>query len=259
MIDNFIKLLRLKNRYTQEYVANILGISRQSYTILEKNDSKIRMEQIEKLSNLYNMSKSDFVNQKERNIDVNVISKGENIEKNNKNSDIRINIPQRNMDKFKQVLLYILSNVGAKPNVGQVVLYKLLYFIDFDFYEKYEEQLIGITYIKNNYGPTPVEFKKLIDDMKNNKELKEVKIKYFNYQQTKYLPLKEYNIKDLSALEIQHINEELNRLSDKSATELSDLSHKDVPWIIAKEQEEIDYESVFYRTSETSVRRYDNL
>jgi len=30
------------------------------------------------------------------------------------------------------------------------VLYKILYFIDFDYYEKYEEQLMGALYIKNN-------------------------------------------------------------------------------------------------------------
>ena len=33
------------------------------------------------------------------------------------------------------------------------VLYKLLYFIDFDYYEKFEEQLVGATYIKNHLDP----------------------------------------------------------------------------------------------------------
>ncbi len=48
-------------------------------------------------------------------------------------------------------LLYVLNKVGCKYNVGETVLYKLLYFIDFDFYEKYEEQLIGATYVKNHH------------------------------------------------------------------------------------------------------------
>ena len=73
------------------------------------------------------------------------------------------------------------------------------------------------------------------------------------------MPLKDYDLTNLSAIEKQHIDEELNRLSNKNATELSDLSHKDVPWIITDYQKPIDYESVFYRTSETSVRKYDNL
>ena len=78
---------------------------------------------------------------------------------------IRINIPQKHLEKFKQVFLYVLQQVGAKPNVGETVLYKLLYFIDFDFYEKHEEQLMGLTYIKNTHGPTPREFKVVVDEM----------------------------------------------------------------------------------------------
>ena len=75
----------------------------------------------------------------------------------------RVNIPQKNIEKFKQVMLYVLEKVGAKPNVGMTVLYKLFYFIDFDYYEKYEQQLMGLTYVKNTHGPTPREFKVVVD------------------------------------------------------------------------------------------------
>ena len=69
-------------------------------------------------------------------------------------------------------------------------------------------------------------------------------------------PEYEPDISKLSSREIKHIDTELKRLSDKNATELSNLSHKDVPWITAKEGGQIDYESVFYRTDDTSVRIY---
>ena len=64
-----------------------------------------------------------------------------------------------------------LGKVGAKPNVGETVLYKLLYFIDFNYYEKYEEQLIGATYIKNHHGPTPIEFQAIVNEMIEKKEI----------------------------------------------------------------------------------------
>jgi hypothetical protein len=38
--------------------------------------------------------------------------------------------------------------------------------------------------------------------------------------------------------------------------QLSALSHKDVPFITAQEGKPLDYESVFYRTKDTSVREY---
>lgn len=78
---------------------------------------------------------------------------------------MRISIPANNAQKFREVLLYILNKIGAKSNVGESVIYNLLYFIDFDFYEKYEEQLIGATYKKNTFGPTPIEFAVLEDQI----------------------------------------------------------------------------------------------
>ena len=51
-------------------------------------------------------------------------------------------------EKFKHLILYILSQVGAKYNVGKVVLYKLLYFSEFDFYELHGEHISGYPFIK---------------------------------------------------------------------------------------------------------------
>jgi hypothetical protein len=53
-----------------------------------------------------------------------------------------------NKEKFKELLLYILYEVGMKPNIGKTVLYKLLYFCDFNFYELYGKSITGMQYIK---------------------------------------------------------------------------------------------------------------
>ena len=74
-----------------------------------------------------------------------------------KSDGLQIRVTEKNLDKFKQVLLYVLNKVGGKPNIGETVLHKLLYFIDFDYYEKFEENLMGATYIKNHHGPTSIE------------------------------------------------------------------------------------------------------
>ncbi|MFA4889074.1 MAG: Panacea domain-containing protein, partial [Candidatus Omnitrophota bacterium] len=133
-----------------------------------------------------------------------------------------------------------------------------LYFIDFDFYEKYEEQLIGATYLKNHYGPTPAEFKEIVKKMKKDKELTEVKDRYFQYPQTKYLPLRPPDLTKLKGNEIQIIDEVLERLSNNNANEISEYSHNDVPWLTTEKGEVIDYEKVFYRTKPYSVRNYSD-
>jgi hypothetical protein len=41
-----------------------------------------------------------------------------------------------------------------------------------------------------------------------------------------------------------------------NATQISDYSHNDVPWLTTEDGKVIDYESVFYRTAPYSVRDY---
>ncbi|MBI2252246.1 MAG: DUF4065 domain-containing protein [Armatimonadetes bacterium] len=247
-----IKNLREKEKLSQEDLANLLKISRVSISQIENGGRKITAEEIAKFSEIFNISTDILLNLRE---DIKVILEKRKKESSEKKEEIRINVPQKNLEKFKEVLIYILNKVGSKPNIGQTVLYKLLYFIDFNFYEKYEEQLIGITYIKNNYGPTPLEFKKIIKQMEG-RDLRKIKDKYFQYPQTKYLPLREPSLTKLRANETKTIDEVLDKLSDMSASQISDYSHNDVPWITTENGKIIDYESVFYRTSAYSVRSY---
>jgi len=176
-----------------------------------------------------------------------------------RSTEMRISIPEQNLERFKQVLLYTLEKVGAKPNVGMTVLYKLLYFVDFDYYEKYEKQLMGLTYIKNTHGPTPREFVSVVENMKECGELIEVKSKYFQHEQKKFLPKNEPNLALLTGQELELIDDVLQRYSDKSATTLSAMTHRDTPWLSSAEGEDIDYELAFYRPEEFSVRDYGEL
>jgi len=257
MIGKYIQKQRERFQYSQEYVSKKLGLSRPTYINIEQEDRDLSLTEIQKLSKIFNISIEDLVKQKPM-ADIKIRIKTEKKTKIEKDKeDIRISVPQRNFNKFREVLLYIITKVGAKPNVGETVLYKLLYFIDFDYYEKYEEQLIGATYIKNHHGPTPIEFKTLIEDMIAKKELVIVRNKYFNYDQTKYLAVRNPDLsKLLSAQELRHIDEVLARLADKNANELSEYSHQDIPWVVAEDAKPIDYETVFYRTPKTSVRNY---
>ncbi|QQS18170.1 hypothetical protein IPL68_06060 [Candidatus Saccharibacteria bacterium] len=67
------------------------------------------------------------------------------------------------------------------------------------------------------------------------------------------MPHKSVDLRKLSANELLHIDETLARLSDKTASELSELSHFDTPWLAAKDGKPIAYRGVFYRTSKTAV------
>ena len=262
----FIKSLRKERDFSQLEIAKKLGISRSSYIAFEQGKRDLTLKEANELSKIFQISIEDI--QSGKIYEPEIVFKKNNketlIKKRNINDgtpEERISVPQEKVEKFKQVLLYILAKVGGKPNIGQTVLYKLLYFIDFDYYEKYEEQLIGARYIKNTHGPTPLIFPKIVKELEANGFIEAIKSKFYKYDQTKYLinPSISVNLSTLSAQELSHIDEELDRLSDLTATKISDLSHIDTPWKIAKEKEVLDYEYVFYRPEETSVREYEPL
>jgi len=235
MVTSILKQ-RKKLGLSQEELARRMGVSRPTLVKIEKGERKLNIKEKQKLESIFALFE---------------VSAFE--------SDMRINIPQKNIEKFKQVLLYVLQKVGAKPNVGMTVLYKLLYFIDFDFYEKYEIQFMGLTYIKNTHGPTPREFVSVVKDMGESGELIEVKSKYFAHEQKKFLPKNEPDLSLLNGQEVEMIDDVLRRYADKSASQLSDMTHRDMPWKATRDGADIDYELAFYRPDEFSVREYDVL
>lgn len=225
---------------SQSDVAAVLGVSRPTYLAIEKGGRKPTVEQEAALASVLSVSRDTVA--KHLAVPI-VVSDTVHVKQ----------IPKENVDKFEQVLLYVVSKVGSHPNIGQTALYKLLYFIDFDYYEKYHEYLVGATYIKNTHGPSPVSFAKIARKLEQTGKLVLVQSKYFGFDQKKYLVTFEPTVSELSAQELKHIDDELKRLASKSAKELSDLSHIDTPWRVAKDKQVLNYRHAFYRPDETSV------
>ena len=260
MLAKFIQEQRKKRDLTQEFLASALKISRPTYAQIEQGERDLTITEAKKLAEVFDIPFGNFLERKE---DTKTIVKieGKKKQKQEAKNEIRISVPQEKVEKFEQTLLYILAKIGGKPNIGQTVLYKLLYFIDFDYYEKFEEQLIGAKYMKNMHGPTPIMFAKIIERLEKEQKVEKVKSKFYKYEQTKYLvnPDNPLDLSTLSAQELAHIDWEIDRLGDLTATQISSLSHLDTPWVAAEDRDALEYEHVFYRPEETSVRQYEEL
>lgn len=251
-IGRRVRELREKTGMSQDVLARNMKLPRPAISQIESGARKLATDELVRLSRIFHVTVDDLLNPGN---EPEVCLHEEKVEKELK-PRMRISVPQKNLQKFKEVLLHILNKVGSKPNIGETVIYKLLYFIDFDFYEKYEEQLIGATYMKNQYGPTPIEFAKIVEQMIKKGEIEKVKSDYFNYPQTKYLPRNKPDLTKFKASEIEVIDDVLNRLSEMNGSQISAYSHGDVPWLTTGDGEVIEYESVFYRTPPYSVRAY---
>lgn len=251
-------ILKLRNdaNLSQQEVADKLSMARATYSGLELGRREPNLSELKGLAEFYQISPADLIEGKLASAQ----TPPTNISFEAHDDIIPREIVATNPDKLREVLLYVLDKIGGKPNVGETVLYKLLYFIDFDYYEKHGKSITGLTYVRNHYGPTPKlqTFNGVVEAMKKAEQLEVVETKYFTHLQKKYLATVKPDLKNLSAEELQHVDEELNRLGDKSAAELTDLSHKDTPWIVTKNTKPIDYQFAMYRTPLTSVRGFED-
>ncbi|HDO06354.1 MAG TPA: DUF4065 domain-containing protein [Bacteroidetes bacterium] len=251
-IGQRITKLRKMKGLSQEDLARSVKISRPSLAQIELGNRSVNIMELQRLSMVLGFSLDDFMSEDflaGQHIIDKTEAKSQKIEE-------RISVPVLNINKFKNVLLYILEKCAGKPNVGETVLYKLLYFSDFNYYELYEEHLTGAKYRKLPYGPVPQNLNTIISQMIDEGKLQRVKTEYYSYPQTRYLPLVKADLTELKASEKEIIDKVIEQMSDWSAAAISNYSHKDMPWLASKEGEEINYELAFYREAPFSVRNY---
>lgn len=251
-IGEIIRALRKQKNISQDQLAQALSIPRTSVSQIENGGRELSFIELQKVLALFEVSFEEFTT---HGIPLKEIASEK---KKGINKKIKFEA-----DKFKQLLLYILEKCGGKPNVGETVLYKLLYFCDFNFFEIYEKPLTGMKYKKMQFGPIPDQtlFNPVILEMRNSGMIEKVSRPYVNDTiQTRYLNFAEADLsvfgKDIDKM-IKVVDLVIERLSGMSARQIEDHSHRDYPWQAHQDNEEIDYSSVFFRSGEFANRDYE--
>ena len=252
-IGKRLAALRKQKQMTQEDIAGVLAIPRSSVAQLESGKRNLSVEELIILSQELHFSMNEFLS-KDYHLESDVHTVKE--EKEEYASE-RISVPKTNLAKFKNILIYILEQCAGKPNIGETVLYKLLYFSDFNYYELYENHLTGARYKKLDYGPVPQKIDIVLEQLIENNQLKRIRTKYHGYTQSRFIPLVKADLKTFSAAEKEVIDNVIQGMSDWSAAAISEYSHNDMPWKATNFGKDINYELAFYREQPYSVRNYD--
>lgn len=226
-LGDFLSDKRKKNNLSQEEVSSRVDLSRVAYSQIEKNNRSVKVTELVKLSEVLNFSISD------------ALFRGFNFPNERAK-------PIFNYEKFKATLLYILKRCENKANVGKIVLYKLLYFTDFNYFEKYKTFLTGVRYSKLPMGPVP-NVTDILEQLQENGDIELVNTMYFNFPQMRYEARVNPDLSVLSEKEIKVIDDVLIEHSNKTGSEISEYSHGDAPWLETRDFGEIDYNLVFNR------------
>lgn len=232
---------------SQDDLAKAISIQRTSLTQIELGNRKLGALELKRISLVLGFSLDEILSPVIHDHD----TPGEPASHANPPLDSSAPIPA---DKLRHVLLYILERCAGKPNVGETVLCKLLYFSDFNYFEQYLEPLTGIAYRKLPYGPVPRDLDRIMGRMTAENALQRVKCKYQGFSQIRYMPLQKADLRLLKASEKETIDKVIEQMSEWSAATISAYSHSDVPWMISRLGCDIDYALALRREPPHSVR-----
>jgi transcriptional regulator with XRE-family HTH domain len=254
-IGKRLRRLRKKKGFSQDDIARILKIPRPSVVQMEKGNRNISLLEMNILSETLGFSIDNFLTASyEAPSEIAIVAEPE-VESGI--AAMRDSTPVLKKGKLETVLLHITTQCGAKPNMDVALLLNLLYFCDFNHYELHEEQLTGLLYTKQSFGPSPEQALKLIKEMEDEKKLLRYKSSYANVPHIKYLPGAQADLMRINAAEKEVIDLVIEQFSSWPASRLSTYAREDMPWKATELREPIDYELVFYRRPPYSVRFYE--
>jgi len=155
--------------------------------------------------------------------------------------------------KYQNAVLYLCLKLKGEVR-GKKKLAKLLYFADFDLYEKSQKLITGDIYQALPMGPVPSALEEITTEMtkKNLLSIEQVE------ERNGYIPTEVY--KCLTEPDLSVFDEEEKKMLDRIITkyghlngkQLEELSHAEAPYVGTELRKEIPYELAFYRGTDFS-------
>ena|ERR1700761_8188848 len=152
-----------------------------------------------------------------------------------------------NVDKFRELILYICSKCASHQKFGAVKLNKILFYSDFFGYLQFGKPITGVEYQKLPKGPAPRRLVPIQNEMIANGELVIQPRQFWTSrkQQKRPVNLRTANLALFDAREIALVDEIIENFRNLTADETSDISHNEIGWKAARIGETIPYETVF--------------
>ena len=165
--------------------------------------------------------------------------------------DIYNGYKEFNMDKLENIISYIASKVD---NLTITSLNKYLWFIDMLSFNKRAISITGLTYQKQQYGPTIMdglyEEISLLDDLYERKDIETT-----NGNITNILSKGNFNLSLINEKEKEIIDTIIETLKNKKVNEISTLSHKEEGWKKTKNLDRISFEYKFNLLSNLELNK----
>ena len=156
--------------------------------------------------------------------------------------------------KYQNAILYLCWKIGGEVR-GKKKLAKLLYFADFDLYEKDQRSITGDIYKAFPKGPLPSALNEMIQGLAKKGTLRVETIQEWGAD---YAPTEVYQCTtkpDMSVFdseEIKILDRVARRYGNLNGEQLAELSHAEAPYAATELHQEVPYEFAYYRGTDFS-------
>lgn len=152
-----------------------------------------------------------------------------------------------NEKKYKNAILFFAKKI-QNGTLGKLKMMKLLYYLDFDFFEKYGSSVTNDEYLRFENGPVPRMAEKILKAM-DGKEIRITRRKIgegYNDQHHIETSLN-FDINVFTKEELIMLEEVADKWEKFTGAEMKSATHGEAPWVATKPNCVIDYNLAFYR------------
>lgn len=147
--------------------------------------------------------------------------------------------------RLEELILYVASRSEEDSTYSATKLNKILFFADFFAYASLGEPITFHRYQKLPNGPAPIAFVPVVERMERRGDCKWVERAYFGRVQKRLVATRGADLSWISDDARALVDHLIDELWERSAKDVSDLSHELPGWQAVGMQEEIPYETIF--------------
>ena len=219
-----IKDLRLERKINQQELADLLWITRQTYSKLENWQIDPSLWQAVKIAEYFKVDIDEFLPS-----DVKTIAKKE-----------------IDREKYKQIIKNFIKYWSDDWKITKTKLAKLCYLLDFAWFYNNLESITWLEYRRIQQWPVPDAYFATIDELQWEESIS-IKSKW-----------KSFLIENIETPETDKLNkDELDLLKkiakkwkNKNTQEIVDFTHNQLPWMLCNEKEIIPYNLITQEESD---------
>ncbi len=157
-----------------------------------------------------------------------------------------------NKEKYINSILFFLERIN-NHYLGKTKLMKLLYFLDFGYYENTGRSITNDRYVWYPHGPVPSRGPRVLDYMDGENIIKRTKVKFGSKIQERYLANQKFDLSLFECDELQELERVATYFENYSTQDIEDEAHRDIPWLLSKPDDGkrrggyINYDLALYR------------